>query len=183
MQRRRWMLGAGGVGLVALVYLIANEPAHKTEAPAPATAGFDPATPVALQLGDGLVDSGTTSVPPFPTRVTAPDNAEYALLGLGIRTVSFLSIQVYVVGFYVHVDDLAAVQTALVRRVDPTASSITALEKEELRKRLLDPVEGEKLWEEVLAGGAQFRSLFRIVPTRNTGLFSVAVAVGRGKRG
>jgi len=179
VHRRRWMVGAAAVGVGALVYLLANEPPHKAEAPA-ATGDFDPATPISLQLGDGLVDPGTTSVPPFPARVTAPDGGEYSILGLGIRTVSFLSIQVYVVGFYVHTDDLAAIQRALVRRAEPGASSVTVVEREELRKRLLDPAEGEKLWDEVLAGGVKFRSLFRIVPTRNTGLFP---GCGKGESG
>ena len=171
VQRRRWLLGTAAIGAGALIYLLTNEPTHKTEAPASSSPGdFDPAVPVALQPGDGLVDSGTASVPPFPTRVTAPgDGGEYAFVGLGIRTVSFLAIQVYVVGFYVHVDDLAAVQAALVASVHPGASSATAAERDALRTRLLHPVDSESLWEDVLNGSAKFRSLFRIVPTRNTG--------------
>lgn len=160
---------AGGAGVGALAYLLATGSGQqlKTEAPS-STPEILPGTPIALQPTGEVVDSGTTSVPGFPKKLVI-EGEEYALVGLGIRTVSFLSIQVYVVGFYVHADDLAALQKALVQRIEKGASSLTSMEKQELRQRLLDPVEGEKLWEEVLENG-RFRSAFRIVPTRNTGL-------------
>lgn len=120
-----------------------------------------------------LVPSGTTSVPDFPKTLVVPGRGretEYALVGLGIRTVSFLSIEVYVVGVYVAADDLAKLQEALVRRVHPSATAATQKEREELRALLSDPVEGEKFFEELLAEKG-VRSLLRIVPTRNTGMF------------
>jgi hypothetical protein len=170
LHRRRWMLASGALGVAAFIYLAANEPPQKTESPASAST-INPGLPVVVAETEAskLVDSGTSSVPPFPRDMTI-DGEEFALIGLGIRTVSFLGIQVYVVGFYIHVDDLAALQTALVKRVDEGASSVTQPEREALRERLMDPVLGEEVWEEVLSGGARFRSAFRIVPTRNTGL-------------
>jgi len=86
-------------------------------------------------------------------------------VGLGIRTVSFLSIQVYVVGFYIHSDDLSAVHRAIMKRVDnAVALTATETERTQLRELLLGD---EKVWEELL-DRAKFRSAFRIVPTRNT---------------
>ncbi|GAA6032864.1 hypothetical protein JCM8097_000835 [Rhodosporidiobolus ruineniae] len=42
----------------------------------------------------------TTSTP-FPTTLTSPEGVKLRLVGTGVRTVSFLSIRVYSVGFYV----------------------------------------------------------------------------------
>jgi hypothetical protein len=101
---------------------------------------------------------------------------EYQLLGLGIRTVSFLGIQVYVVGVYVATDDLAALQRAFVRAVRPAdagpgATAATALvlpdEKEQLRALLLDAQRSERVWTDVLRR-CGVRSMLRIVPTRTT---------------
>lgn len=125
------------------------------------------------EAGVELVPSGTTSVPAFPKtlRVGEGTGTEYALVGLGIRTVSFLSIEVYVVGFYVAADDLGRLQEGLVRRVHPSATAATESERGELREMLGDPVEGEKVWEKLL-GEKGVRSLLRIVPTRNTGMWT-----------
>ena len=59
---------------------------------------------------------------------------EYQLLGLGIRTVSFLGIQVYVVGMYVATEDIAALQEGLIRKIAPTATTLVAGEKESLTR-------------------------------------------------
>lgn len=74
----------------------------------------------------------------------------------------------YVVGVYIAADDLAVVQEALVRRVHPTATTATLPEREELRRVLADPQEGEAFFEELLRDRG-IRSLLRVVPTRNTG--------------
>jgi hypothetical protein len=131
-----------------------------------------------------VVATGTSTVPEFPRvlefcddleenpRVLGPgesDNrlVEYQLMGLGIRTVSFLGIQVYVVGMYIATDDIAALQQALIRRISAVASTLVAGEKDVLRGKLLDPEEGEKIWGDVLKETG-VRTLIRIVPTRNT---------------
>ncbi|KAF8251830.1 hypothetical protein K440DRAFT_538232 [Wilcoxina mikolae CBS 423.85] len=167
LRRRRLLIGTSLLGIAAFTYLVSSSPPHKTESPITTT--INPGLPVVIAETEAakLVDSGTSSVPPFP-RDMAVDGEEFTLIGLGIRTVSFLGIQVYVVGFYIHVDDLAELQMALVKRVDEGASSVTKIERDGLKKRLMDPVLGEEVWEEVLNGGARFRSVFRIVPTRNT---------------
>ena len=122
------------------------------------------------------VPTGTSTVPWFPRFVDWGDVtdgelkeevAEYQLLGLGIRTVSFLGIEVYVVGLYVATDDISRLQEALIKKIDKGASTLVAGEKEELKKRLYDPVQGEQIWSEVLQKSG-VRTIVRIVPTRNT---------------
>jgi hypothetical protein len=132
-----------------------------------------------------VVHTGTSTVPTFPRILdfydderealgngTAPavlDDrlVEYQLVGLGIRTVSFLGIEVYVVGMYVATDDIAALQQGLVRMIDPVASTLVAGEKEQLKGKLFDAEEGTRVWSTVLKEGG-IRTLLRIVPTRNT---------------
>ncbi|KAL9055347.1 MAG: hypothetical protein Q9206_003174 [Seirophora lacunosa] len=155
-----------------------------------------------------LVPTGTSTVPffprtihlpPSPTTTDAPSSTstatrtlpygtgpasaaseEYQLLGLGIRTVSFLRIQVYVVGLYVAKSDLPKLQEGMVRAFftstahgDSTVSAATTLvdnEKAQLRHELVEGPKdgrGEKMWDEVLRQSG-VRSVLRIVPTRNT---------------
>jgi hypothetical protein len=127
-----------------------------------------------------VVETGTSTVPTFPRTLGFFDDAgqadigggddrlvEYQLVGLGIRTVSFLGIQVYVVGMYVATDDIAALQEALIRKIDSIATMLVAGEKEKLKEVLLDPVKGEEVWSQVLKE-SECRTLVRIVPTRDT---------------
>ena len=126
------------------------------------------------------IPTGTSTIPTFPKTIhlssVAPpagstifsaDEQEYQLIGLGIRTVSFLGIQVYVVGLYIAIPDIAALQQRLVRVIDPVASTLVPNEKSKLRDILLDPERGEEVWNSVLQDGG-IRSALRIVPTRNT---------------
>ena len=94
---------------------------------------------------------------------------EYTLLGHGIRTVSFLRVQVYVLGLYVRTSDLPAVQSAFVHHAAgaTTATSLIPMEKEQLRKKLMDPVESARVWDKVLKE-AKIRSCVRVSPTRST---------------
>lgn len=121
-----------------------------------------------------LVETGTSTVPFFPRTLEFRDEEEsaekkeqYQLIGLGIRTVSFLGIQVYVVGMYIATDDIAALQKAMVKRVNPLASTLVAGEKGILKKDLLDPETSEQVWDHVLRD-CGVRTVIRIVPTRNT---------------
>jgi len=124
------------------------------------------------------VETGTSTVPTFPKTIQlsqdaptadAPDQGsqEYQLVGLGIRTVSFLGIQVYVVGLYIAVPDIATLQERLVRTLDPVATTLVPGERDKLKDLLLDPVRGEEIWNAILRDG-KIRTAFRIVPTRNT---------------
>ena len=93
-----------------------------------------------------VADTGTAKVPGLPRRLWVPRTEVfgqrnepeagtaigegegeagdgYVLLGYGIRTVSFLRIQVYVVGLYVHIDDLPAVERRLQRPSLPAGGS------------------------------------------------------------
>lgn len=122
-----------------------------------------------------LVETGTSTIPHFPKTINLPsttnnkDDTEYTLLGLGIRTVSFLSIQVYVVGFYIQTSSLSTLQRKLIKRVNPLASSLVSTEKEELRSLLLDGDSSYELWDEILADkDLNLKTAFRVVPTRNT---------------
>jgi len=122
------------------------------------------------------VPTGTSTIPTFPKMLhLATDGdaksggvpTEYHLMGLGIRTVSFLGIQVYVVGLYIATDDIAALQQALIRHIDPVATTLVPNEKDKLRVKLLDAEIGEEIWTQVLKESG-IRTAVRIVPTRNT---------------
>lgn len=154
--------------------------------------------------GAGSVPTGNSTIPTFPEKLYLPSSLdtsispsppvskagdqipdgpteEYQLLGLGIRTVSFLSIQVYVVGLYIAQADIPALQQRLIRQavVPPTsnssvgregtvaATSLVPAERDTLQKMLLDPEQSEETWDQILQEGG-IRTAFRIVPTRNT---------------
>ena len=140
--------------------------------------------------GHELVPTGNSTVPTFPRTidvlnqsvpdspapsatvaapvVAGPPTTEYTLVGLGLRTVSFLGIQVYVVGFYVATQDIAALQARLVKKINPLATALVSGEKDQLRQALKDPVQGEEWWDEILKEGIPARSVFRVVPVRDT---------------
>ena len=132
-----------------------------------------------------LVETGTSTVPTFPRVLGFYDDereglgngigpgqnddrlVEYQLVGLGIRTVSFLGIEVYVVGMYVATDDIASLQEALIKKIAPLASTLVAGEKDELKAKLFDAQQSVEIWSDVLKKSGA-RTLIRIVPTRNT---------------
>lgn len=135
-----------------------------------------------LDVEGGVVQTGSSTVPTFPrllrftsgatggdigSKMKQDELVEYQLVGLGTRTVSFLKIQVYVVGMYVATDDIAALQEALIRRINPVSTTLVAGEQEKLREALLDPEQGEEIWNQVLINSG-VRTVFRIVPVRNT---------------
>lgn len=128
----------------------------------PASSKDDPnaATPV-----PGLVTAAQANSPVNPGNVSGQE--EYTLVGLGIRTVSFLSIQVYVVGMYVRTQDISGLQAKLIHLVNPEASTLVPAEKEALKKKMLDPVASKELWSELL-NVPGMKSAWRISPTRNT---------------
>ena len=131
--------------------------------------------------GDGLeielAETGTSSVPHFPRTIYLPtspesrgdadaagaepnalenpgniDNQEeYTLVGLGIRTVMW--IQVYVVGLYIRTKDISAVQQKLIHTVNPIASTLVPGEKDDLKKKLLDPTASREIWVVGASGG------------------------------
>ena len=138
------------------------------------------------------VDTGTRTVPTFPKTIhlsgpsspSAPsslslDDQEYQLVGLGIRTVSFLSIQVYVVGLYIAKSDIAILQESLIRTLDPVATTLVRNETVKLKELLLDPDRGEEIWNTILRDG-KIRTALRIVPTRNTDFMHLRDGFVRG---
>lgn len=137
--------------------------------------------------GREIIATGNSTVPHFPRTIEVPayssdsseaqssttesltlPTTEYTLVGLGLRSVSFLSIQVYVVGFYVATSDIATLQSTLVKRVNPIATTLVPGERDQLRTSLLDPAQGEEIWNELLERGIPARSAFRVVPVRDT---------------
>ncbi|KIW15989.1 hypothetical protein PV08_06040 [Exophiala spinifera] len=165
--------------------------AVKLDAPPSIAGALDPSSSVIEQ-----VPTGTSTIPTFPRTIhissDAPSstpaaanegtqsNVEYQLVGLGIRTVSILSIQVYVVGMYIATSDIAALQARLVHAVaDPVATTLVPEEKGKLKDLLRDPERGEDVWNEIVRD-AGIRTAFRIVPTRNTDFMHLRDGFVRG---
>ncbi|PTB72306.1 chalcone isomerase [Trichoderma longibrachiatum ATCC 18648] len=134
--------------------------------------------------GRVIVPTGNSVVPAFPRNIEVKlpsaegDNSiaatisdkqgnEYTLVGLGVRTVTFIGIQVYMVGFYVATQDIAKLQHYLVKKINPTATTLIPSEKDALRKALRDATEGEETWDALLRD-SDCRSVLRIVPVRDT---------------
>ncbi|KAK2855561.1 hypothetical protein FQN49_005068 [Arthroderma sp. PD_2] len=171
----------------------------------PAGLGLDESSTVIID-GVEQVSTGNSTIPNFPKTIRLPktvdagggpdlkigdelpvsDNVndktaeEYQLLGLGLRTVSFLSIQVYVVGLYIATADIPALQARLIQHGanpvvsgasptddGPAATSLVPHEREALQTALLEPEKGEQIMDHILRQGG-IRTVFRIVPTRNT---------------
>jgi hypothetical protein len=128
----------------------------------PASTGQDlnASTPV-----PGLITAAQANSPVNSGNIT--NQEEYTLLGLGIRTVSFLSIQVYVVGMYVRTQDISGLQAKLIHLVNPIASTLVPSEKDSLKQKLLDPVASKEIWNDLL-NTPGIKSAWRISPTRNT---------------
>ncbi|KAL2821095.1 chalcone-flavanone isomerase-domain-containing protein [Aspergillus granulosus] len=161
---------------------------------------------IRIQGQDGAeeVATGTSTIPTFPSTIRLPryqqssatltsgdeipvatgaeDEDEYQLLGLGVRTVSFLKIQVYVVGLYVAKSDISELQRRLIETAvhPPTddqvisnpvgataATSLVSTERQRLKELLLDEEKGEDAWNAIIKANG-LRTAFRIVPTRNT---------------
>lgn len=184
---------------------LAKSKADKTDSPSDVTKEFQGRKVVVAPGGeklqavgdDGatieLIETGTSSVPVFPKTIKLPSDAddagaatgdaqtEYTLLGLGIRTVSFLSIQVYVVGLYVETTALGRLQAALVHRTNETASALISGEKDELRRKLLDPEQSNLIWESLLRDPSLKSNMaIRIVPTRDTNFAHLRDGLFRG---
>ena len=163
------------------------------------------------------IPTGTSKVPFFPRKIYLPstpsstpspstpstsaalpaglpalaETEEYILLGHGIRKVSFLRIQVYVVGLYIARSDLALLQERMIHAVtstDSTASTLVSSEKADLKARLLDAEGSEEIWASVLRQGG-IRSAIRITPVRDTNMghmrdgFVRMVNAGAGREG
>lgn len=159
---------------------------------------------ITIQGQDRLeqVPTGTSTIPHFPSTIRLPTSEategkqtgddlapstgeEYQLLGLGVRSVSFLSIQVYVVGLYVAKSDITELQRRLLRTAihPPTpgadadaaisgvgasaATSLVSPERQQLKELLLDAERGDAAWSAIIKDNG-IRTAFRIVPTRNT---------------
>lgn len=94
------------------------------------------------------------------------------LVGNGIRTVSFLGIQVYVVALYVATSSLPTLQQKLLQSLDLPSSATTATlpERETLRQKLLSDPGSIEFFSALLdsRGHSGIRTAIRIIPTRGT---------------
>ncbi|KAI0145125.1 chalcone-flavanone isomerase [Xylariaceae sp. FL1272] len=195
VRRRTFLLSGVFAGLIATAYTAsllfkAVKKSWTTDKATKLDSGLpDKADPFSTEAGSKrktvlhddqgreIVPTGNTTVPTFPRLLDLAIGAqegqetvngvEYTLVGLGVRTVSFLGIQVYMVGYYIATQDIATLQSRLVKEINPIATTLVSNEKEELRTALLDPENGEQLWNKILKD-ARPRSLFRIVPVRDT---------------
>ncbi|KAH6889693.1 chalcone-flavanone isomerase-domain-containing protein [Thelonectria olida] len=104
---------------------------------------------------------------PIAAAVSDKQGTEFTLVGLGTRTVTFIGIEVYVVGFYVATQDIAKLQSYLVKKINNVATTLIPSEKEALRKALKDGTESEETWNEIFKD-AGCRTAFRITPVRDT---------------
>lgn len=126
------------------------------------------------------VPSGTKSVSPLPKQIYLPAGPlggnqvleEYTLIGHGIRTVSFLGMQVYVMAFYVATSSLPTLQQHLLHTLDipSTATTATLPEREALKAKLLSDEGSVEFFSGLLdtreSNGV--KTAIRIVPTRST---------------
>ncbi|KAK9359818.1 chalcone-flavanone isomerase-domain-containing protein [Lipomyces starkeyi] len=96
-----------------------------------------------------------TSVDPFMRSITI-DGTEFWLLGLGVRTVSFLKLHVYAVGIYVAKDDVPEI----LKTVESISSDL------DTRSIVLDNKFGQEIFDALLEQPIRFA--LRIVPVRNT---------------
>ncbi|VVT57401.1 uncharacterized protein SAPINGB_P005677 [Magnusiomyces paraingens] len=104
-----------------------------------------------------------TKCPPFPSTISLSDcqssSTCYELLGVGVRTVSFLSFHVYAVGIYIAKNDIQLAHSILNFSTKDFSSG-------SLKDALFDPDLGTKVISHLLDHGVRFD--IRIVPVRNT---------------
>ena len=173
-----YFAATGAVVCMTAIWILATSvelplKVEKNEAATPeAREAFGGGKKVVIMSGDGdgeveQVSTGTSTVPTFPKTFKVDDGTEYQLLGLGIRTVSFLRIQVYVVGLYVAAADISTLQSLLIHQIIPNGTTLLPNEREELKGRLLDGEGSTAVWDRVLREGG-VRMVTRVVPTRST---------------
>ncbi|KAI0546912.1 chalcone-flavanone isomerase [Xylaria curta] len=189
MRRRNFMLCGAIASSIAtfytayLLYVAVRKPKKLDSGlpdkvdPFTTDAGSKRKTVVHDAEGREIVPTGNSVVPMFPRLLDLAVGAEegqekvngveYTLVGLGVRTVTFIGIQVYMVGYYIATQDIAAIQARLIKEINPIATTLVSSEKDTLRHALLDPEQGEKLWNSILQE-VRPRSVFRIVPVRDT---------------
>ena len=131
-----------------------------------------------------LADPGTTRVPGFPRRLCIPQHQhqhqhqhalrdgtagdEYVLVGHGIRTVSFLRVQVYVVGLYVHIDDLPVIERRLQRPQPPPPPPVEEVPTPTPTTPTTPTTPPSPPHLPSAALAPPVRSMLRITPVRNT---------------
>jgi hypothetical protein len=191
-NRQTFLLTGAVAGVFATIYT-AYKLKKELEKPAKLDSTLPPTDPLAQDdaakrkivvhdsKGREIVPTGNSVVTSFPRIIDLPayttlsqdpasttSSSEYTLVGLGLRTVSFLGIGVYVVGFYIATADIAALQDALVKKINPAATTLVSGERDGLRNALLSPAESEQIWNELLASGIPARSVFRLAPVKDT---------------
>ncbi|KAG8875883.1 hypothetical protein FRB97_004678 [Tulasnella sp. 331] len=81
-----------------------------------------PATPIpddtVIESKDTIVDPATSLAFPKTLRFQSPHTPPLTLLGVGVRTVSFLSVKVYAVGFYADISGVDFTNLSVDQRID-----------------------------------------------------------------
>lgn len=101
-----------------------------------------------------------TTCPPFPAQLDLPQD-KFQLLGVGVRTVSFLSFHVYALGIYIAEQD-----RQLAHEVLADAKELDSKHEGSLESALLDHDQSTKIISHLLDHGISLD--IRIVPVRNT---------------
>lgn len=165
--------GKGGVHIVGqkpgVPGVALDEQGHELVETGNSTIPYFPRT-IRLPVGSPLSETPTSSALPASASAQArQQDEEYTLLGHGVRTVSFLRIQVYYLGIYVRTIDLAELQRRFVIQAagNESATSLIPPEKTKLKENLLDDQASQATWDVVLRGQG-IKSAVRIVPVRNT---------------
>ncbi|GAA5922437.1 Aim18p [Sporobolomyces koalae] len=108
-----------------------------------------------------------TTKTPFPSTLVSPEGVRLQLVGTGVRTVSFLSIRVYSVGFYVSERELAAAKAGTLQGWQGyTPERLIAPHTISSQERATVPT-GEALIDSLLE---KADAAVVIVPLRNTSL-------------
>ncbi|GAA5846559.1 hypothetical protein JCM5353_005354 [Sporobolomyces roseus] len=153
-----WAVAGSIVGAATLAYamweykpeMLPSLPVVHADAPPPAGTYLDPTTKT-----------------PFPSTLTSPEGVKLELVGTGVRTVSFLSIKVYAVGFYVSKKELEQAKGGKLEGWKGyTPERLIAPHTIPVEEQRMQPA-GEKLIENLLE---KADAAVVIVPLRNTSL-------------
>lgn len=135
-----------------------------------------------IKLDSNIIDNNNNNngiplvknLDPIPIKISNPLLTDFELIGYGIREVSFLKFQVYMLGLYIAKDDLNKIKEILNSKfIDNFFEDINKIESiDDHKKNLLDALNNPKisniLIQNLLSSGIRFTA--RICAIRNTDL-------------
>lgn len=167
---RKQALGLGltiGSALAAGAYISNAQASEKIQLDAAGKKGaVDPNAVVKTTDANGIEQvQPPTNSPPFPAelKLNLQEKGlaqDYDLLGVGVRTVSFLNFHVYALGIYIARDDKQLAHDVLAGAVELDEKT------HDLKTALLDPEQSTHIISHLLDHGVRLD--IRIVPVRNT---------------